>query len=384
MPRACAGSWRRLPAPSGRAFLAAATLVLAAACRTAAPVDTERVARAEASVGRLLLVGFEGTAIEGNVGLERLLCEAKVGGILLFARNIAAPAQLAALTHGALARAAACGNDGLLVAVDAEGGSVMRLSPQAGYAATLTAQELGDANDLAVTELEARRIGAMLHEAGIAWDLAPVVDVGYNPANPVIVRAGRSFSANPQRVAAQARAFIEGLHREGILTTLKHFPGHGSSWQDSHRGFVDVTQTANLDLDLAPYHLLLPEHVVDSVMTAHVFNRTIDAEYPATLSRATLQGLLRRTLGWDGLIVSDDLRMAAVDEHWGIARAVVLAVDAGVDVLLIADDRLPDGRSAATVAVAELRRALRQGRLPVERVETALGHLEVFADRRAR
>lgn len=363
--------------------LAAAVLVLAAACRTAAPLDVERVARAEASVGRLLLVGFEGTAVDNNVTLERLLCDAKVGGILLFARNIVDPAQLAALTRGAVASAAACGNGDLLVAVDAEGGNVMRLSPAAGYAATLTAQELGDANDLTVTELEARRIGAMLREAGITWDLAPVVDVGYNPANPVVVGPGRSFSADPQRVTAQARAFIGGLRTEGVRTTLKHFPGHGSSWHDSHRGFVDVTETANLEIDLVPYRLLFPEHIVDSVMTAHVLNRKLDGRYPATLSRATVDGLLRRTLGWDGLVVSDDLRMGAIEQHWGIERAVVLAVDAGVDVLLIADDRLPDGDSAAAKAADALRRALRRGRLSVERVESALGRVETFAGRRA-
>src|SRR5437764_793283 len=159
----------------------------------------------------------------------------------------------------------------------------MRLGPAAGWTATLSHQELGQAGDLAQTELEARRIGGMLREAGINWNLAPVVDVGYNPANPVIVGVGRSFGANPQIVAAQARAYITGMHAAGVLTALKHFPGHGSSIDDSHAGFVDVTETARPDVELVPYRLLLAEGLVDAVMTAHVFNRHLDTSVPATL-----------------------------------------------------------------------------------------------------
>src|SRR6185503_20009947 len=118
--------------------------------------------------------------------------------------------------------------------------------------------------------------GARLREAGIAWNLAPVVDVGYNPANPVIVGAGRAFGADPDRVTAHARAYVAGMRAAGVLTALKHFPGHGSSFADSHLGFVDVSDTARPALELAPYRALLAEGVVDAVMTAHVYNRRLD------------------------------------------------------------------------------------------------------------
>src|SRR5439155_1563745 len=143
---------------------------------------------------------------------------------------------------------------------------VRRLGPDAGWTETPSHQDLGQAGDLAQTELEARRIGGMLRAAGINWNLAPVVDVGYNPANPVIVGVGRSFGANPTLVAAQARAYITGMHAAGVLTALKHFPGHGSSVEDSHAGFVDVTHTARPDGQLAPYRLRLAEGLVDAVM----------------------------------------------------------------------------------------------------------------------
>jgi beta-N-acetylhexosaminidase len=267
------------------------------------------------------------------------------------------------------------------VATDAEGGQVMRLGPRAGYTATLSHQELGEANDLAMTELEARRIARMLREAGISWDLAPVVDVGYNPANPVIVGAGRSFSANPGLVTAHARAFIQGMHAEGMLTALKHFPGHGSSYADSHQGFVDVTDTANPELELAPYRVLLAEQAVDSIMTAHVVNRRLDLRHPATLSRRTIDRLLRRDLGWDGVVVSDDLRMGAIEQHYGLDSAAVRALRAGVDVLLVADDRLPGGRSAAEVAVTAIRSALAAGRLDPARVEMSIVRVRALAAR---
>jgi beta-N-acetylhexosaminidase len=224
-------------------------------------------------------------------------------------------------------------------------------------------------------------LAVRLREAGINWNLAPVVDVGYNPANPVIVGVGRSFSANPRLVAAQARAYLAGMHAESMLTALKHFPGHGSSYTDSHKGFVDVSDTANADVELAPYRLLLADHAVDSVMTAHVFNRHLDSRYPATLSRRTITGVLRDDIGWDGVVVSDDLRMAAIEEHYGLERAAVLALAAGVDVLLIADDRLPDGRSAARVALEAVHRALVRGRLDPTRVELSLGRIAALKAR---
>ena len=355
--------------------LALAALALAA-CASAPPADV--LARLEPRLGQLLLVGFRGTALPDNVELDALLCRARTGGLLLFGRNIVDAVQVTALTEASAARAAECGTSPLLVAVDAEGGRVMRLSPAAGYAATLSHKDLGDGNDLALTELEARRIGAMLRAAGINWNLAPVVDVGYNPANPVIVGHGRSFSANPAMVAAQARAFIAGLRSEGVLSALKHFPGHGSSFADSHLGFVDVTDTADASLELAPYRLLFAGHAVDSVMTAHVFNRHLDPFHPATLSRRTITGVLRRRLGWSGVVVSDDLRMGAIEQHYGLDEAVLLALGAGVDVLLIADDRLPDGRSAAVVALEAIRTGLREGRLSVPTVEAALARVQTF------
>jgi beta-N-acetylhexosaminidase len=369
-----AGSFR-----SSRGLVLLLPLLLTVACRTGAP--PERLAALAPELGQLLLVGFTGTQVEPEGGPAHLLCEARLGGVVLFARNIVDGSQLARLTATLRERARACTGRPLLVAIDAEGGRVMRLGPAAGYTETLSAADLGQGNDLVVTELEARRIGARLRVAGINWNLAPVVDVGYNPANPVIVGEGRSYGANPLLVTLHARAFMRGMRDEGILTALKHFPGHGSSFADSHRGFVDVTDTANPDVELLPYRMLIAERLVESVMTAHVVNRRLDRRHPATLSRPTVTGLLRGELGFDGLVVSDDLRMGAIEQYYGLGEAAVRALAAGVDVLLIAVDQLPDGRSASDVALAAVRLALADGRLDVARVEEALGRVRRLKER---
>jgi beta-N-acetylhexosaminidase len=358
-----------------RLALTAAVLALVACATPAPPPDPARLAALDGRLPQLLLVGFNGTGTADNAEVTRLLCSTRVGGVLLFGRNITGVEQVAALTREMQEAAAKCDATPPLIAVDAEGGRVMRLGPSAGYGATLSHEELGERNDVALTELEARRIGRMLRDAGINWNLAPVVDVGYNPANPVIVGTGRSFGADPLLVAAHARAYVRGMREEGLLTALKHFPGHGGSYDDSHLGFVDVTDSARRDLELAPYRALIADGMVDSVMTAHVFNRALDARYPATLSRATVTGLLRDDLGWDGPVVSDDLRMGAIQHEYGIEVAAVLALQAGVDILLIAEDRLPDGRSASDIALRAVRRALAAGDLDPARVEAALAHV---------
>jgi beta-N-acetylhexosaminidase len=359
----------------------ALVVLLLGGCVALPSPDAATAERIDRELGQLFLVGFEGILGEESRALGQLLCDVRVGGVLLFGRNVVDPPQVRALTAWIGERAAACDAPSPLIAMDAEGGRVMRLAPRAGYTPTPSAQALADENDLALTELEARRIGRMLREAGVTWDLAPVVDVGYNPANPVIVGAERSFGANPLVVTAHARAFIHGLHAEGVLTALKHFPGHGSSFGDSHAGFVDVTATADGDLELVPYRTLVGERIVDAVMTAHIVNRHRDRRYPATLSRSTVTDLLRHDVGWSGIVVSDDLRMGAIEQHYGLGEAAVLAIDAGVDLLLIADDRLPDGRSAAAVARVAIRTALIDGRLTRARVIDALSHVAALKRR---
>ncbi len=340
-------------------------------------------------VAELLLVGFPGTQVEGNAEVLRLVCDVKVGGVLVFERdvgtrqprNMVSPEQVRQLTADLQALAGRCAGRPLFIAADNEGGRVMRLSSRLGYLPSPSAQELGQSGDVTYTEIEARRMGATLRGAGINWNLAPVVDVAVNPLNPAVVTLGRSFSSDPERVIAHARAFVHGMHEAGVLTALKHFPGHGSSLEDSHAGFTDVTDTADLDSELAPYRALIAEHLADSVMTAHVFNRGLDPWDPATLSRYTVNRILRGRFGYNGVVVSDDLLMGAIIQHYGLEEAAIKALGAGVDVLLISHDSVKGEPRAAERVVAAIERALADGWLPRSRVAAALDHVTALRRR---
>lgn len=365
-------------------------LMLLAAILAGCALVTPRPAPdpARLRIADLLLVGFTGTQVAGNEEVRRLVCDVKVGGLLLFERytsgqprNMVSPEQVSALTRDLQALAARCAGRPLFIAVDAEGGRVMRLSPRLGYPPTLSAREVGERDDPAFTEAEARRMGLMLREAGINWNLAPVVDVAVNPSNPAVVALGRTYSADPARVSAHARAFVQGMHEAGVLTALKHFPGHGSSRSDSHQGFTDVSDTALLSVELRPYRALIAAGMADSVMTAHVFNRGLDPWDPATLSRFTVRRVLRGWLHYDGVAVSDDLLMGAIAQHYGLEDAAVRALGAGVDVLLISQNTGRVDDRAAERVVAAITRAIAEGKLSETAVTAAVHRVDLLRAR---
>jgi len=373
-----------------RARLAALLLVLIVeGCAATAPSDGAARKPPALPLGELLLMGFGGTQVEGNEEVRSLVCDVKVGGLILFerdsrsgeARNISSAEQVRQLTSDLQALARSCTGRRLLIAADNEGGLVMRLSTRLGYLPTPPPQALGDAGDSAATALEARRMGANLREAGINWNLAPVVDVAINPLNPAVVTLGRSFSSDPQQVIVQARAFIQGMHEAGVLTSLKHFPGHGSSRTDSHLGFVDVSDTADLKIELAPYRALIKEKLADSVMTAHVFNRGLDPWNPATLSRFTIKRYLRGKLGYKGLVVSDDLLMGAIRQRYGVEEASILALQSSVDMLLISQNQGRVERSAAERVIAGIQHALAEGRLSPKALVASIEHVRALRSR---
>jgi beta-N-acetylhexosaminidase len=337
-------------------------------------------------VAQMLLVGFRGTDAGSAAAVIADIRDRSLGGVVLFSsdqptgravRNIVSAPQLAALT-AALQDAAAASEAAvpLLVAVDEEGGRVARLDPAHGFPATESAAALGARDDPAYTHAAGERIGSTLRAAGINLNLAPVVDLDVNPDNPIIGAIDRSFGADPALVTAQARAFIRGHHAVGVRTALKHFPGHGSSTADSHLGVVDVTDTWK-PTELDPYRRLIPAGVVDTILTAHVFNARLDASHPATLSVATIDGLLRGQLGWDGVVVSDDMQMGAIRQAYGYRDAVRLAILAGVDVLTIANQQVfePDVVARTIDLVVEL---VDRGEISAERIDRSWQRIEAL------
>ncbi len=226
---------------------------------------------------------------------------------------------------------------------------------------------MGSRNDPAFTYEAASQMAKTLRAAGINHNFAPVIDVNTNPDNPVIGGIGRSFSADPAIVTEQAAAFIRAHHDQGITTTLKHFPGHGSSRDDSHEGFVDVTETWQ-PLELEPYRSLIAQGLADAVMTAHVFNGKLDPDTVATLSKPIITGILREEMGFDGVVFSDDMQMGAIADNYGFEDAVVGTVAAGVDVVTVGNNLKYEPDVAARI-IDLLAAAVADGRLSEQRID---------------
>lgn len=317
----------------------------------------------ETRIGQMLMVGFNGKYLADSAPILESARAGRVGSVVLFGHNIVDAAQVATLTQ-TLQGASPLP---LLVSMDQEGGFVSRLGGWAGITPNYSQQYLGSLNDLEVTRAQARATSLALRDLGINLNLAPVVDLNLNPDNPIIGRIQRSYSADPEIVARHALATVQ-VHREnGVGCTLKHFPGHGSSTGDTHAGFVDVTSTWQL-AEIVPYAKLIAAGEVNAIMTAHIFNATLDPELPATLSRAVISGLLREQLGYDGLIITDDMRMRAISDIYTPEDAIFKAIDAGVDIIAISNN-IPGKREIGpNEAVDIIRNLVQDGRLSEERI----------------
>lgn len=310
----------------------------------------------------------------------------ELGGVILFdrdgetqlaGRNIIGPDQLGALT-GLLRSTALRGPIGphLLIAVDQEGGRVARLNPTNGYPATPSAAELGAADDLERTTSAAVLTAITLAGAGIDFNLAPVVDLNVNPSNPAIGALDRSFSADPVVVVAHATAVIEAQRGAGIRTGIKHFPGEGSATGNTDKGVVDVTATWT-ETELEPFRALISADLPSAVMVGAIVNGQLDADYPAVLSRLTVTELLRNQLGWRSVVISDDLQAPAITQRYRDGEAIALAIEAGVDLLLFANqqDYDPDLVDHVLGTVLE---HVTSGRITEARLDESIARIEGF------
>jgi beta-N-acetylhexosaminidase len=302
-------------------------------------------------IGQMLMIGFRGMSVDIAPEITADITQRRVGGIVLFdydvparspSRNIASPQQLSTLTL----ELQKLSNIPLLIAIDQEGGKVNRLKQSRGFPASVSAEFLGRLNNPDSTSAAAAETARTLQAMHISMNLAPVADLNTNPDNPVIGKLGRSFSSDPATVISNLKLTVSAYHNEGIIATLKHFPGHGSSTTDTHRDFTDITASWS-EQELEPYRILIAKGYNDAIMTAHVFNGKLDTLYPATLSKTTLTDLLRNKLGFKGVIVSDDMQMKAIADHYGLETAIRLAIEAGVDILLFGNNTSYDPAIAA-------------------------------------
>ncbi|MEU8248553.1 glycoside hydrolase family 3 protein [Nonomuraea sp. NPDC048916] len=311
-----------------------------------------------------LLVAFQGTTAPGWVSRE---LEDGLGGVTLFGFNVADPDQLRSLTTSLR------GAGEPVISLDEEGGDVTRLayhvgSPYPGNAA------LGAVDDVELTRQVYRAIGSELAACGVNLDMAPDADVNTEADNPVI--GTRSFGDDPDLVARHTVAAVQGLQSVNVAACVKHFPGHGATRVDSHLAIpvVDVTPAVLRARELAPFQAAV-EAGTKSIMTAHVAVPSLTGDLPATLSGAALTGLLRGELGYDGVVISDALDMAAITDGVGLGGGAVLSLAAGSDLLCLGPR---PGYDDVLRIIAEIVAAVRDGRLPVARLEESAARLAVL------
>jgi beta-N-acetylhexosaminidase len=332
------------------------------------PVDMSDLS-VEEKVGQLFMLAFEGSTPDDPRVLIR---DYLVGGVYLSQDNLVGVSQAVRLLN-ALQEMAKDTPHALpiLAACDHEGAWTV-LNP---YTASGPGNLALGATSPAVVEEMYAVMGRDLRAVGIAADLAPVADVNTNPRNPII--GARSFGEHPERVAGAVQAAVRGLHRSGILACAKHFPGHGDTAQDSHRGLATVAHPREqiVQSDLAPFRAAIRAGV-DMVMTAHILYPAFDETWPATLSPTLLTGVLRQGLGFGGVIVTDSFNMGSMRRVYAPAEAAVRSINAGADLIMLAEERYgdePGGYIAGQIALIKaVQTAVHDGRIPVERLDDAV------------
>ena len=307
------------------------------------------------AIGQLFILGFEGRA--PSFAVEDFIRKHNPGGVILFARNLGSPEEIAMLTNALQAAAPTP----LFVAIDQEGGKVARLQPP--FTQWPSAATVGGVGSSELAYALGKAMAQELLAVGINMNLAPVLDVLTNPANPIM--AGRCFGGDPQLVTRHGMAVFGGLKDMGVLAVGKHFPGHGDTTVDSHLGLPVVPHDrARLwAVELAPFVAAI-DAGIPALMTAHLLVPALDPERPATLSRPILTELLRERLGFSGLLVSDDLLMRGIADATPPGEAAVRFLEAGGDCVLICDDEA--AQRQAILAVTE---AVETGRLSEARVQ---------------
>lgn len=334
----------------------------------------------EVMAGAMIMTGFQGVSVPAPF-LEAVR-KGHVGGVILFdrdmtsgsSRNITSPAQLAHLTTTLQAQAPRP----LLIAVDQEGGHVRRLKPAQGFASLPSAQEMSSLSEAEIFRL-GQKAGREMARAGINVDLAPVVDVHVSRQSPGLGDLGRMFGSNAAAVSRLALAFAAGLEKSGVIPVLKHFPGLGSASLDSHRDLPDISKTWRQS-ELFPYSEAFQQGWKGMVLVAHVYHSGLDRERPASLSPKIIEGLLRERLGWQGVVISDDLQMGAVNKGYSLEKIVRLAIEAGNDILLFGNNLQYDPALHEKV-FRILIGLVHQGVIPVQRLERSWRRIEALKTR---
>jgi beta-N-acetylhexosaminidase len=332
----------------------------------AAKANAQELDSLDIKIGQMILIGMPGTTVDSAV--LRDVRTGKAGAIIYFEKNIPKTNSFAGFKKMSWAYQQAAPIP-LLICIDQEGGKVNRLKEKYGFPRSITATAIGKSRSLDSARFYAESTAATLAGLGINVNFAPCVDLAANPENTVIVKVERPYSNNEDSVVLFAREVVKAHRKFGVLTSLKHFPGHGSSSIDTHFGIADVTSTWT-EREIKPYQQLLKEGYVDGVMSSHIVNQRLDPKaLPGTLSKRVLDSLLRKVIGYDGVVFSDDMQMSAIDKYYGLGEAIKLAINAGIDVMCFSNNiRQSKVRTVDTVHTI-IRRYVESGEISKERID---------------
>lgn len=320
-------------------------------------------------IGQMLMMGFQGGSANGASAkrLAKQIKQGQVGSVVFLGYNFKSKAAVKALTN--LFKNAA-GNNKLFIALDMEGGSVQRLGRKLGYPSIPSARRIAKSQSPAQAKSTYKKLALISKGAGFNMNLGPVVDLLSNPRNPVIAKWNRAYSPDATKVTNYARAFVKAHDEVGVITVLKHFPGHGSSVGDSHDGFVNITNTwKNNELD--PFNKLIKSGDAPAIMPGHLVHKRIASDgVPVSISKPAISGMLRKKMGYNGLVISDDLQMGAIAKNYSYKNTIIRAVNAGVDILMISNSRKPDPNLPAKT-IALISKAIDEGKIAPGKIEAA-------------
>ncbi|GAA0892109.1 glycoside hydrolase family 3 protein [Fulvivirga kasyanovii] len=319
-------------------------------------------------IGQMLIVGYPKQDIKPSEQTIDDIAKGRIGGIILFEKNINPSnsyIKLKQLTWNLQAKAPLP----LFIAIDQEGGRVNRLKEKYDFPKSVSAEYLGQMANIDSTRFYAEITASTLAGLGFNVNFAPVVDLSTYKDNPVIAKIERAYSDNPDSVARHAAVVIDAHRRYGVISVLKHFPGHGSSHADTHLGIADVTDYWQ-SKELMPYQNLLDKGKVDAIMTAHIVNKRLDkGGNPGTLSKAIMTDLLRDSLNYEGVIFSDDMQMHAITKHYGLEKAIKLSIQAGVDVLMFSNNIQGSENRTVDAVHKIIRNLVEKGEISEERID---------------
>jgi len=335
-------------------------------------------------VGQLIIAGFRGTEANHHSDIVRHIHDFNLGGIILYdedleiggrgTRNIKSQNQIWELTQ----QLQSYSDDGLLVAIDQEGGSVTRLKPDYGFPELSSWNHIGLLDNILMTEQFANSVSDSLKICGINLNLAPVLDLDYG-AETIIGKSNRALSSEPKKVIEHAEIFINALKKNNIISCGKHFPGQGSASGDTHEGVTDISETWNV-ADLFPYSELVQSGNLDMIMVAHIFNKKMDHKFPASLSKIIINNVLRKNLGFTGVVMCDDPSMKAISDNYNLEQTFELMLNAGIDLFCLGNNLSYD-KNYISKSVLALCNLVKTNKISENRIYESINRVHALKDK---